>query len=282
MRSGLLAKLKNSVVEQKPLPDNFFTSALNKYDNIPQLVRTPIGPESYIHASQLEDFCARRAALLDRDNSQPREYVTGGMKIVWAIGRSVETHIRKALLDTLGKENFYGKWSSIDGKESYVGAWRKSDQRIDTYEEVTLYDDKLKVSGNPDLIYINENKEKVPLEVKSMNVKDFKELEAPLEQHARQLYKYSWLLKLNGHNPARYGTIIYACKDYLFSGVYKEFTIDFEDPRYRLIVDESLEQAKKYRVYHVTGDLPEREYCKSLFSKMAKTCPACNACFSND
>lgn len=278
---SLLARLADKNTPKNPIRGGFFIEAIKKYDSIPQLLRTPIGAESYIHSSSLENFCARRAAILDRENRTPREYVKGADKVVWAMGRAAENHIRVALIQSLGAKNFFGKWSSECGKYSFTGTWVKSDIKYTKYDEVTFYDDELKVSGNPDMIYVDQDGYMTPIEIKSKNKRDFDALEEPEESHARQVSRYVRLLKINGHRVRNEAKIIYVCKDYSFKDVYKEFTIDASCDKYTSTHAEELDQAAKYRQYHKTGELPEREFCSSAMSKLAKGCPACNACFAN-
>lgn len=104
----LINKLEKAVQNSSTRPpDDLLITAMSKFDNKPQVVRTPINKESYIHSSSLPEFCARRSAILIDENRQPKEYVTGGMKIVWTIGRAVETYVRNALIDSIGKKRCY-------------------------------------------------------------------------------------------------------------------------------------------------------------------------------
>ena len=58
---GILDRLnKIAEVEESEVAKDLLISNIKIYDNKPQLLRGPYGPESYIHASSLESFCARR------------------------------------------------------------------------------------------------------------------------------------------------------------------------------------------------------------------------------
>ena len=281
---SLLKKLTEKNIKYDELSDKVILAALHKYDNIPQLLRTPIGPDAYIHSSSLENFCARRAAILDKNNSVPREYVQGSMKIVWKIGRAVETHIRDALISSLGKQNFYGKWSCKCGHTNHIGVWADKtcpvcSTKPNEYTELTIYNEEYKVANNPDLVSVSKNKHHMITEIKSMNGPDFDKLEEPLTSHVRQANRYVRFKRMNGDITSGKVSIIYARKDFLYSGVYKVFTVDVDTKAFEAVFNEELDQAKKLREYFKTQELPEREFCTSVMSPMAKKCPACNDCF---
>ena len=281
---SLLNKLTEKNIKYDELSEKVILAALHKHDNIPQLLRTPIGPNAYIHSSSLENFCARRAAILDKTNSVPREYVQGSMKIVWKIGRAVETHIREALISSLGKKNFYGEWSCKCGSLKHRGQWADKtcsvcNTQANDYNELTIYNEEYKIANNPDLVSVSKNKQHMVTEIKSMNGPDFDKLEEPLTSHVRQANRYVRFKRMNGDITSGKVSIIYARKDFLYNGVYKVFTVDVDTKAFETVFNEELDQAKKLREYFKTEELPEREFCASAMSPMAKKCPACNDCF---
>lgn len=292
----LIRKLVDTVRKEKEqIPDDLLSKALHKYDNIPQVIRTPQTKESYIHSSSLPDFCARRAAILIEESRQPKEYVNGGNKIVWAMGRAVESHIRTALIESLGKHRFFGLWKCKCGTTSHEGRYSSSrtcpicKTSLYEYNELTLLDEELRISGNPDLIFITDEKALMPIEIKSIKKgaesegdKSFMGLKDPSTNYAKQLCRYSYLLKRQGHKVSSVGKIIYACKEYMFKTPYKEFSIEVNKPEYLASFNEEVEQLLEFNKYRDTDKLPERVFCKSMFSKLAKDCPACNTCFGGE
>jgi hypothetical protein len=281
---SLLDKLTKKAIVYDELSENVILDALRKHDNIPQLTRTPIGADAYIHSSSLDNFCARRAAIFDKNNSTPREYVQGAMKIVWKMGRAVEEHIREALISSLGKKNFHGQWECKCGKTKHIGLWADKDCQVcgtktNNYKELTIYNEEYKIANNPDLVAVSKNNQKIIIEIKSMNKEDFDELEAPLSSHVRQANRYVRFSRMNGSVTSGKVTIVYARKDYKYSGVYKPFVVDVDTVALETAFLEELDQAKKLREYFKTSELPEREFCVSAMSPMAKKCLACNDCF---
>ena len=208
------------------------------------------------------------------------------MKIVWALGRAAESHVRKSLIDALGKHKFYGKWSCKCGSTTHKGTYSKvhcnsCNSHTNIYNEFTILDDGYLISGNPDLIFIDDNTMTI-IEIKSINKKDFDKLEAPVMNHAIQSSRYVYLLRRLGFKVNTESKVIYVCKDYLFGVPYKEYSIDTSLPRYKLPFDEEIEQLLKFNSYRTTNEIPKRELCNSALSPMAKKCPSCNSCFSRD
>jgi hypothetical protein len=282
---SLIDKLKKKVISYDEVSPDLFLDAISKYDNIPQLLRTPIGPNSYIHSSSLENFCARRAAILDKENRVPREYVQGSMKVVWAIGRAVEKHVRDALINSLGKSNFHGKWHCKCGKTTHVGTYaditcKVCNTKASNYDELTIYSEEHKIAANPDLIFLTPSKQQTVIEIKSMNKEEYDKLEEPKSMHVRQASRYVSLKRMDGQTVSPNVIIIYVRKDFLFKNIYKIYSVNVDDPNLILAFKEELDQATKLRKYHETKELPERELCSSMFSTMAKKCPSCNACFA--
>lgn len=281
---GILDRLTKKTVTYKDLEDSDLYNALGKFDSKPQLVRTPIGPNAYIHSSSLEDFCARRAAILDKSNSVPREYVQGSMKVVWAIGRAVERHVRDALIDSMGKSSFYGVWSCRCGKTKHkgLGANIKCDSCGTTtnyYEELTIYDDEYNIASNPDLRYVNEDKQHTIIEIKSMNGDDFDKLDTPKDAHVRQAARYVKFARRSGSVVSGKVKVVYVRKDFIYNGIYKIFTVDTDTKRYEKLVEDELIQAVELKKYFSSGELPERVFCSSAMSPMAKKCAVCSECF---
>ncbi len=103
----LINRLTKTLSSSTRPQDDLLIQALSRFDNKPQVVRTPLNKESYIHSSSLPEFCARRSAILVEENRQPKEYVTGGMKIVWAMGRAVETYVRNAIIAVVGRKKCF-------------------------------------------------------------------------------------------------------------------------------------------------------------------------------
>jgi hypothetical protein len=288
-------------VELNKLDENessFLSSIVQLEDSIP--VESRIFNSDYIPVANLikEDFCARKWLLARRfaKGTDLQENVSGNMRIVWEMGRSVEKHIRNQLISFMKYENILGSWKCKCGHKNHKGFYspsticEKCGGVCDVYGEFTVTDKINGISGNPDFVYFNPKEQLyVPVEIKSIKKgKDkndktgFLGLVNPVADHIIQLACYRRLLIKNGFEVTNYGRILYCSKDFIMETPYKEFKVDLTE--YDGILDLAWDKAKIiYDIifFNRTGDLPQRlSSCSSASDKMAKDCKMCQLCFN--
>lgn len=256
---------------------------LDTQDNIPDQTRT--GQAGHIHVSSLIGFCDRRHALLRLYGSAVPELrtVDGAMKIVWAMGRAIETHVRASLLAADGRHAF-GVWTCPCRQDSHRGhrpdrLCPRCNQRLSTYNEYTLVDESAGVAGNPDYIrHINNLMQ--PFEIKSMNKKAWDVLTISKGDHVFQVAWYWHLLHRLGFEMHNRCLIIYVSKDYSFGSPYKVFEIDPREPTLVMQIETASAMAVSAHRAVADNSVPARVCCTSFNDPMAKKCPAVGQCFS--
>jgi len=268
--------------------------ALRMYDESPD----PPRPESeYTHVSSLtKGACARAMALQHKYGLSAPEPVPSGMRILWAIGRCVEHHIRTALIAAYPKQA-YGLWVCGCGegyKEPYQGvaedAYTKTCPHCGKvkrhYRELTLFDDEFGIAGNPDLLLLTPDGMLV-IEIKSANAKGFAKAKDRMEttaDYAGQVLMYRRILIRLGFKVCGETRVIYGRKEYMpFKQPYLEIPVMEEDFDYKAklnmmeITAKSINDMRKAG-YSVTDRLP---CCESNGDcKVAKACSARAVCLS--
>lgn len=244
--------------------------------------------DGHIHVSSLLDFCPRRLFLSNKYEQDQYKAVDGNMRIVWAMGRAVENHIRTQLIAS-NPEDSFGNWSCVCGDCYIESSYKPSPEEgcsrcgssVDVYEEHTLRHDEAGVVGNPDFI-IRVNDLLVPVEIKSINAKEFDTLTAPKGDHVFQVSSYHKILREQYPDlPLSNNCIIlYANKDFKWMETpYKQFVIDGRDFDNQL--DLSFHQSK-HAVECIEQDLLPSKLpaCTSVGCKKAKGCALKTLCFS--
>lgn len=271
--------------EDSPLPERFVTSIVDQMDRIPENIR--VATSGYTHVSALTSFCGRRSLLMQQQDRQSLRSVTGGERVMWRIGRAVESHIREQYLAARNNQNVLGRWTCLCGKALHVGLHNSSSRcndcnsPLNVYGEFTLRDEEAKIVGNPDLLILHESSVVVS-EIKSMKKDQWELLTAPLPDHVFQAGMYHDLLK---RQAARYrvhstGVFIYCTKDYKHGSPYKEFHVDFTKPS--LVAIREMIRNSVLDALHAqqTQDLVPRTVCASPNCAMAKACPVATVCFN--
>lgn len=274
--------------------DDHFIKTVMSMDSAPEEFRS--GSE-YIHVSGLIDYCARKESLafsnrLAGGGARMRK-VMAADRIIWAIGRAVESHVRAQFVEGTRGAGVIGEWSCKCGQTTKRGEMprticRTCGEKASKYGEYTLRDDVRKVVGNPDLLYERPDNGAVRvIEIKSMNVNQYKELESPVAHHVVQAACYHRLLRENGFTPDDIVSIFYACKDF-HPKPYKEFHVVI-DEHISARIDDLFELAatrSEWIESHKAGgcvSLPERlGACSSPTATRAKNCPECLGCFSRN
>ncbi|QSY98691.1 hypothetical protein J2J97_31975 (plasmid) [Rhizobium bangladeshense] len=271
------------------IPQNFLIDILDAMDRAPEVRRLGTGEGEYghyTHVSSLIDICARQHALAAQDDRVIQESVTGGHRVMWAMGRYVEKHIRSQFLKAGGGRNAFGRWTCLCGNAEHVGhrphqrLCLQCQQGLEQYNEFTLFDHENWIKGNPDLLTVFPGDWFVPIEIKSMNKKDFDALTAAKGDHIFQIGHYRRMLELSGFRTHTHGVIIYCTKDFKYGSPYKEFHVDLTASSVINIIDQSVAVARQLRESRENDTLPPRTLCSAHSDARAKQCPFLVSCFS--
>lgn len=279
---------------QGGLIDNHFIDVLNYEDGQPLLSRSD-GVNNYLHVSAyVNGFCPRQAVLQQRFNTSTTDVVTGGHRVVWAIGRAIEKHIRDSYIKHTGGKDVYGKWSCNCGRVKYEGF--KSNQvgrcvacrsYADNYGEVDLISHEVGLAGHPDFIFRLSNGKLVIVEIKSIKVDTkhnnigFKDLKEPLANHVLQAAAYRRLFKEAGFDVYDKILIVYAAKDFVYGSPYKSYPVDVTKGHWEGSLDRMWQEALTLKTAFESGSTPSR-VCPSCDSPIAKKCSISTTCFAMD
>lgn len=272
-----------------PPADNYFLSMrpiLDIADREP--IERRLGTE-YIHVTSLiRETCLRRQVLGAQSPDSLYEYGTSNDRIVWAMGRAVETHIRRQYIKGTGGENVFGRWrcscSGLTGEgEGSLFVHNKCSRcgyNCDNYREYGLTDDRVMIAGSPDFV-IKHGGQFVVVEIKSIKSENWDELTSPEGMHVNQAMAYRRLLILNGfENVADYVMIIYANKEYSFRQTpYKEFIVPVDNNSERYLNALWEDNALIIQQHIQNNTMPDR-VCTNIECTQAKNCPLVTRCFS--
>lgn len=210
--------------------DGPLVRALVREESQPQAER--VGGE-YLHVSALLSKCLRYQYLA-RSHAVPVERTYPGMRVVWAMGRAMEAHIRQALIRS-GQFRIMGGWECVHG-HAYderdepgmlprpVTGCRQCGETRWTYKEFTLRDTVRKIVGNPDLLIDTDTGLRV-VEIKSINSDGWARLDGPVHDHVIQAAAYQRLLRQLGETVDPQVTILYGHKDAARETPFREFRI---------------------------------------------------------
>lgn len=252
--------------------------------------------KDYTHVSSLKDMCTRRYALVLDTGVIPHKKVHSSDRFVWAMGRTVENHIRSSYIEAVEFHDVYGIWKCRCGESEQYGFHNdkieclKCFGKLNRYSEYVVFNDEYQIVGNPDFIlYLGKRGLRV-IEIKSIKGKDsgngygFDTLARPLGDHIFQALMYRWLLKAAGKDVDDYITLVYANKDYVFSDnpekKYKEYIVDATSATSVNIVNQGLQAAREIMQYRTNKTVPVRTLCNDINCSMAKQCPVQIQCFT--
>jgi hypothetical protein len=269
--------------EADALPEDLVKTALDALDRVPESVRS--ATPGFMHVSSLLEFCPRQVALMRQEDRAMTRVVTGGHRVMWRIGRAVETHIRDQFLSGRNRRGVFGRWTCVCERTSFTGTWRAvtcqtCQHPVDQYGEYAVRNTELRVVGNPDLLFEHRGDVLVVTEIKSMNAKEFDALTAPKGDHVFQASMYRRLLAMEGRKVHKDVVILYCTKDFKFGSPYKEFHVDTTNATWANAVELAFEQLRAFNAAHDAGRLPARERCPSPTCSAAKACPVVSACFN--
>lgn len=271
-------------------------NALYKSDRVEQKARHGT---TYIHASYFigQPKCSRMFFLLRKMQDMGVYFpdrVLGNMRMIWTLGRGVERHIRDSLLADEGiREAAYGVWVCKCGTTRVEGhapanprPCPRCRRKPTTYNELTLFDKKRKIAGNPDFA-LRQNGKYTVVEVKSIKMETttagvgFKELTAPAPDHAVQGTHYRELFRERGLPVHSKPLIIYAAKDFVVKGGwYKPFLPSDELQRQANADVKAHRAVAKDYAEHIEVDTlpPMIAECAANIQAKCKTCPAWAEC----
>lgn len=241
----------------------------------------------YLHVSDLLGKCMRKIALSEQhDVAMPSQFIHESMALTFAQGVALHDHVKGRVFNGHG-DFMFGSWSCRCGNLHTGTALYKNvkDKKCKicggaptTYHELELRDPDLKIIGSPDItIYLEKYGVYYPIEIKSINHEDWKEIARPKPDHVLQVLFYWYLLKKLGYPVPTQISILYVTKGFLFKTPYKEFAVFPEKVISRL--DEYIEEARMLRIARDGGALPNRTFCTSRDCKEAKDCHVANLCF---
>lgn len=247
-----------------------------------------------LHVSAVAgDWCARRHALhyLYPDSMIGSAPPRSADRLLWAIGRAVEHHIRTTLIESLGAQNVYGTWTCLCRALTYTGLGQRSPAHCPrcgaaqtNYRELVLAPEQECVFvGSPDMVILADGHLR-PLEIKSIKRDSFMALTAPQPDHWHQVSMYVPLLRMTVREfpVADMVHVVYGAKDYTPPGVlpYKDYALEAST----VATGSMMPQAHQQLGPVLRGEsraLPQRlPACSSQGATRARNCSACALCFS--
>lgn len=273
-----------------PLPDDFLVTPIETQDVIPDRSRVGVR-HGYTHVSTLVGACARREVIANLHTDEHVRRVTSADRVVWALGRAAERHVRKQLLASRNNQGVYGRWVCTCEQHSHVGMVPAQDacphcnSPRNRFLEHPVYDEEAWIVGNCD-IPVMHGEYLVVTEIKSIKrdgSDGFEGLEAAKANHILQALIYRDLYRRAGWKTHNYVKILYVCKDYPKRGIrsiYKEFSVDATTPASTLMVDVARAEALVIRDGLINKTIPPRTLCSSPSSPAARDCPMLTLCWN--
>lgn len=264
------------------MSDSFVKRVLDTRDAIPERSRVRAG---MIHLSSLIDICPRQYALAVQHEVDIRSAVTGAHKVMWKVGRAVESHVRNEFIEGCNYRTVVGTWRCMCGQQTHNGLaplnavpCTRCGVHPMIYDELTLVDQSYQICGNPDLLFYHRGKLYV-VEIKSMVAHQFDSLTSPLGNHVFQASGYRRLAEINGFEVAPEVILLYTRKDFKYGSPYKQFNVNVDRTNYDRILDAAWESAELVKDSVDNGYIPERTLCSSATCSRAKKCPVVAKCF---
>lgn len=306
--------LKSKIEERKvelAIPSDFFISTVVKADKKREGYRFNW---DNTNVSDLMHQCPKFYTLILEQPEENRDFkfVNSSDRILWALGRAAETHVRAQYAAAKNYQGIFGVWHHPNNEtvESKTGLLEQSDLLSfggePLYKEYRVTNSQYELTGSPDFLpeipmQIPGTKENYLMvyEFKSIKgkatdtakEKGFDDLEEAKPDHCYQPSLYARLAQqdslLAGKvYPWKVG-VVYVRKEYMFEREdiipYKEFHVDTQDSVISSHVDGLLEVASAIKHYRKTRIHPDaHKLCQSVYSKHAKKCPLANKCFSQE
>lgn len=241
----------------------------------------------YLHVSDLLGKCIRKMALSERYSvKMPNGVIQESLALTFAQGNAIHDHVKRRFAQG-HPDKMFGEWSCLCEKQrskpstlSAVGkrTCPSCGGLLTKYHELELRDPELKLVGSPDItLYLSEYPAYYPIEVKSINSDDWKELVRPIPDHVIQVLFYWYLLRKLGYPVPDQVSILYVTKGFLFKTPYKEFIVRPEGQMDRL--DSYIAEARSLVAAREGGIIPARTRCSSPTCSEAKQCHLATLCF---
>lgn len=283
-----------------PWGQSFLSNVIMSEDNRDETSR--LDP-NFVHVSATVGWCPRAYALQVHRGINPQKRVEGPMRVVWAIGRAVEKHVREQFIRGVNFVGVYGVWKCQckEGGIRREGFYSrktcdKCGHDADTYDEIDLRCKVARVTGHPDLIFIRKGLLYV-VEIKSLTNSEsankrgagFNAITRPFGDHVYQASNYQKMIRplarKLGVKVARNIIVFYCSKDFQWRPpYYKEFHVDSTDEAHQQLLNETHEGARQAVEYVKSGGkkslLPPRKLCNSCNCKRALECPVSQECFA--
>ena len=262
---------------------------------VPPLLRKPIHSNfgafrsgAYLHVSDLIGKCARRIALSEKFNSpMPTQFLQESMLLTFAQGVAIHDHVKKSVIEASGG-NVFGTWSCRCGQlhtDNSLFSRIKSRKCSrcgggpHNYHELELRDEDLMIVGSPDItLLLVEHSAYLPVEIKSINPDEWKDIARPKPDHVIQVLFYWYLMRKLGYPVVDAVSILYATKGFVFASPYKEFVLRPEKVLHRL--NEYIDEARYLKEARNNGALPPRSFCPNDSCANSKSCHVSKLCFS--
>lgn len=284
----IVAPPQPSIQLGKPVLDpRHITKLVAKSDAAPQTSRSGGNADRYMHVSSLIGCCEREHCISAQHGLPTATTVNGAMRMIWAIGRAVEKHIRQGVIEARDYHGVYGNWQCPCGAVDYMGEFvrgricNRCTKEANRYFEPKLTNDFMRVVGSPDLTLVEQGWY-MPVEIKSMNKEQFDALEAPLADHCIQGASYRWMYEQMGFPVLDVVPVVYGRKDYKFGGsysIYKEYHVPYDN--WHRQVENNMNTARLIAAHNEDGTLPPRcAGCTSPTSPRAKQCSRSTLCWN--
>jgi hypothetical protein len=257
-----------------------------------------------LHASELTrediEFCPRERAFLLRDGDNRKDGRLGtSLNVTFQVGRFYEEMVRDKWL----RKYALGNWKCLacDHLHEYQTVPETCDNcsmdgDVCLYLEPRAYSPEYDCSCGIDML-LWKDEILTPVEIKTIDKDQFRELHAPLSEHRKRTQFYldllshsTWMdfdVKLN----LDFGYLLYCCKGFGFAdnmegrqGIsdakfspFKEYKVKRGDGK---ALQSVYAKALAVKKFHTDGVVPKREICPTITCKRAKRCTYRETCFS--
>lgn len=245
------------------------------------------GGASAVHVHGLLHSCGRMLQLAKQSpiplyQARP----TGGHRVMWAIGKALEHHVRSTYITAQQGVNIRGNWTCPCEQTHVVADVRPNDpchvcgMQPHVYKELVLHDPEFGVRGSPDFVLLLPQGYTV-VEIKSKKADGadgYDALTEPEGPHVEQASLYRRLLQRQGLRVSDFVVIIYVTKDFRYGVPYKEFMVPtLAGSHWDTAVDHLLEKAREINSRQLMPRLPA---CTAPHKPVSKACPTCVDCFA--
>lgn len=278
------------------LLDSGFQEAVQAEDSRTEATRTR--GNSYLHVSALiHNPCSRKLMLLQTAEEAHRTRHFSSDRIVHALGRAAEHHVRTQYIEHVNASGVLGKWVCPCGETEHEPHYNPAPCRhcrkpASIYRELTLLDHEFRIVGSPDIIVCGQDDLIVPVEIKSMKIAEFMERRGesnetpfrPINEHIGQVSCYHKMLsdRFGDERMADYSLVYYVAKDYPRFGVnpYATVRVNMADEAPQRWQRDVWALAEELWAARQRDALPDRlRVCGRPSAPTAKACECVGPCF---